>query len=347
MKLYLPLGFLVTLSLVVISSISFHLFFLQLLWVVLGLSLVLIFHFSDWRSFLNYRWLITGLYLLSLVFLSLAYFKGPLINQTKSWIALGPFNFQPVELTKVALIFVFARYFSRRHLSIARWKNILTSFLYFALPAWLVALQPDLGSGLVLFGIWFSFLLLSGLPFKRIVVALAIFTLAGVLMWHSVLKSYQKQRIIGVLYPAENVLSINYSVHQSKIAIGSAGFFGQGYRQGSQTQLGFLTKPENDFILAALIEEWGWLVGILAIGAFTYLIFSILKIASAAAGNFEKFICLGAAVSFSWQFFLNIGSSLGFSPVIGVTFPFLSYGGSSLLTSFFLIAIINAIAKKS
>lgn len=285
--------------------------------------------------------------MVSVLLLILVYFKGPLINETRSWLVFGPFNFQPVELAKISLILILARFFSRRHIAIARWKHIFTSFIFFAIPGSLVALQPDFGSGLVLFGIWIGFLLVSGLPPKRIIVATVIFIIVGFALWHMVLKDYQKERIIGVFSPDKNALSINYSVNQSKIAIGSAGFFGRGYGQGTQTQLGFLTEPSTDFIFAALVEEWGWIVGFLAIASFLAIILWILRTGSVADLNFEKFICLGAAIAFVWQFFLNIGSVLGISPVIGVTFPFLSYGGSSLLTSFFLIAIINAIARRS
>ncbi len=347
MKLYLSLGFLLASSLVTLSSLSPKLFTLQLVWIILGVALIIFFLIFDWRSLLNYRWFIPGLYFLSIFLLVVAYFKAPIINQTKNWLVFGPVTFQPVELVKVSLILLYAQFFSRRHLSVARWKNILISFAYFSLPAGLVALQPDLGSGLVLFGIWFGFLLVSGLPLRRILVTAAVFVAIGFLMWHSVLKDYQRDRILSVFSQNQNVLSINYSVNQSKIAIGSAGFFGKGYNQGSQTQLGFLTEPETDFILAALVEEWGWLVGFLVISAFVFLTLNFLSIASQADQNFEKFICVGSAIAMGWQFFLNVGSALGLSPVIGVTFPFLSYGGSSLLTGFFLVAIINAIARKS
>lgn len=347
MGLILSAGFLVVAGLTTISSISKELFFLQLLWAGLGVLIVIFFLFVDWRSLLNFRWIIPGLYGLSLLLLILVYFKGEIVNDAKSWLVFGPLTFQPVELVKIALILLFARYFSRRHLSIARWKHILISFAFFMIPAFLVSLQPDLGSTLVLFGIWFGFLLLSGLPLQRVLVALGIFVVAGFFIWTSVLENYQKERIIGTFYPEKNVLSVNYSVSQSKIAIGSAGFLGKGYGQGPQTQLGFLTEPESDFILAALIEEWGYFAGILVVFAFVALIFQILKVAVIADQNFEKLICLGSALALAWQFFLNVGSTLGLSPVIGVTFPFLSYGGSSLLTSFFLLAIIYAIAKKS
>ncbi|MEK9173431.1 MAG: FtsW/RodA/SpoVE family cell cycle protein [Patescibacteria group bacterium] len=345
--LFIPVGFLVASSLVVLGSISPELFFLQLSWASLGLVAVITLYFVDWRSIFYYRWAINILYAVSILLLVVVYFSGPLINQTKSWLVFGQFNFQPVELAKVSLILFFARYFSRKHLSVARWSNILTSFGYFAIPAGLVALQPDLGSASVLFVIWLGFLLLSGLPWKRVLVACLVFLVVGIFMWQFYLDDYQKDRIFGMFYPEKNVLGINYSANQAKIAIGSSGFFGKGYGQGTQTQLKFLTEPATDFIISALIEEWGLLGGILGISAFLFLIHQIIKIAANTDKNFEKFICLGAVLSFSWQFFLNVGSNTGISPVVGVTFPFLSYGGSSLLTSFFLLSIINAIGRKN
>ena len=303
----IPVGFLVAASLITLSSISTPLFLLQLLWATIGFGIIFLLLLFDWRSFLNYRWLITGFYLLVIALLVLVYFAGPVIRNVRGWLVLGPFQFQPVELMKIALILVYAEYFSRRHLSVARWRNIFTSFLYFIVPALLVAVQPDLGSVAVLFGIWFGFLLVSGLPPRRVIAALIFFVIAGVLLWTSVLENYQRERILGVFYPERNSLSVNYSVIQSKIAIGSAGLFGKGYNQGSQTQLGFLTEPATDFIFAAFVEEWGWLAGILLIGAFLTLIYRILKVGFVADQNFEKFICLGSAMVLGLQFFLKIG----------------------------------------
>jgi len=346
-ELILPALAILVAGLTVLSSISRELFLLQLLWAVLGFSFVILFWFFDWRTFLNYRWLVIGCYLLSIALLILAYAAGPVIRNTRSWIVIGPIQFQPVEFAKVALILLFAQYFSRRHFAIARWKHILTSFFYFILPATLVALQPDLGSVSVLFGIWFGFLLISGLPLQRIFIVSLVFVLAAVLMWQFVLRDYQRARIIAVFYPEWDVQGINYSLTQSKIAIGSAGFWGKGYGQGSQTQLGFLTEPASDFIFSALIEEWGWIGGALVIFLITFLLRNILKTGLVADQNFEKFICIGTVITFAWQFFINVGSATGILPVVGVTFPFLSYGGSSLITNFFLLAIVNAIAVKS
>jgi len=344
--LFSPVAILLLAGLVVSSAISLKLFLFQLVWIAVGAAIVLIFVFVDWHFILNYRWFIGGLYVLSALLLLFVCLEGPVIRNARSWIIFGPFHFQPVELVKVALILLYANYFSRRHLSIARWKNIATSFIFFAVPAFLVILQPDLGSALILFGIWFCLLLLSGLPPRRVLAALAVFALAGFFLWTHGLKEYQRERIVGVFYPQQNVLGINYSAAQSKIAVGSAGLWGKGYRQGTQTQLGFLPEAATDFPLAALIEEWGVFGGLVVIGAFLFLIFQILKIGKYAQRNFEKFVCLGGAVVFGLQFLLNVGSELGLMPVIGITFPFLSYGGSSLTANFFILSLINAIKRQ-
>lgn len=347
MSLLLPAGFLVAAGLVGISSVSMSLFYFQLVWAALGAALVALFVFVDWRSLLNFRWIVAGFYVLTVILLIVVYFKGPVIRNTRSWFVLGPVSFQPVELMKIALILLYAEYFSRRHLLVGRWRTILASFAYFALPAALVALQPDLGSVLILFNIWFGFLLVSGLPWRRVIIALAAFAIAGLFMWQGVLEQYQKERILGVFFPERNALSINYSVIQSKIAIGSAGMLGKGYGQGTQTQLGFLSEPANDFILSVLIEEWGWLAGLAIMGIFALVVYRMLRVGALADQNFEKFICLGATIVFGLQFIVNAGSATGLSPVIGVTFPFMSYGGSSFLTNAFLLAIVNAIGRRS
>lgn len=345
--LLFPVGFIAAAGLTVLSSISRDLFFLQLLWIGLGTALIVIFLAVDWRTIFSYQWFGWALYIAVVALLLVAFFTAPVIRNTRSWIVFGSFQIQPVELAKVALILIFAQYFSRRHLSVARWRHIFTSFALFAVPAALTLLQPDLGSTIVLFGIWFGFLLVSGLPRRRLAIAAVVFAAVGVLGWYFFLADYQKARIFGVFFPEENALTVNYSVIQSKIAIGSAGFFGRGYGQGPQTQLGFLTEPATDFIFAALIEEWGLIAGLLVILAFVFFILRILRIGLRSGKNYDMFICLGAAMVYSIHFLVNVGSATGLFPVVGLPFPFLSYGGSALLTNFFLLAIIGAIARGS
>jgi rod shape determining protein RodA len=346
-SILIPAGILIAASLVVLSSISMHLFWLQVMWVVIGSGFILLFIKFDWRAIFNHRVVVWGMYGGVLALLIFTYFTSPVIRNTRSWIVIGPVTLQPVEFTKIALIIVYAWYFRRRHVEIARTQTIFVSFFLFAIPAGLTLLQPDLGSASILFGVWFGFLLTSGLPRKKIFAALGIFAVIGALGWNFALKDYQKARIRGVFYPEENALTVNYSVIQAKIAIGSAGFWGKGYGQGSQTQLGFLTEPSNDFVLASVIEEWGLISAIIVIAAFLTLVWNILRIGIYAHANLEKFIALGVAMVFGLHFIVNTGSTIGLFPVVGVPFPFLSYGGSNLLTSFFLLAIINSIAYRA
>jgi rod shape determining protein RodA len=351
LSLFIPLGLLILSGLITLSAISFHSFVLQSIWVALGIALIFVFTIIDWRSVFNHRWILWGFYGASLLLMLIAYLKGPTIRNAHSWLVIGSsgaaITIQPVEFMKIALIFLYANYFSRRHLAVARWQNIFTSFLFFIVPAAIAVRLPDLGSAVIFFAIWFGFLVLLGLPFRRIAVTLLALVLASGLIWVYVMKPYQRARIENFLYPQQNSLGINYSSAQARIAVGSAGFFGKGYGQGTQTQLGFLSEPTEDFIFAAIIEEWGMFGGLVVIAAFFFLIYRILAIGSLADENFEKFICLGAAMMFGVQFLLNAGSATGLTPVVGVTFPFVSYGGSSMIVDMFLIAVVNSIRKRS
>lgn len=339
----LSLGFLGLLSL---ASAKPDLFYKQLLFWFIGITFVFLIIAFDWRSLVNYRGITLGLYFIVITLLVVTYFFAPVVRGVKGWLMIGSFQFQASEFAKLALIIVFAGFFKKKHISIARVSNLLVSFIHFVIPALLVAIQPDFGTAIILFFIWFGFLLVSGLRPKHIIVSLLIFSVVVAVMWFSVLENYQKERIVGVFFPGRDALGINYNVIQSKIAIGSAGFFGKGFGQGTQVQLGFLPEAQTDFIFAALIEEFGLVGGFLAIATFVILIFRIIRTGIDSEINFNRFICLGAAILFISQFVLNIGSNLGFMPVIGVTFPFLSYGGSSLLTNLIILGIIQSIVVR-
>lgn len=347
MKLLLAAGFIVLAGLITISGISVHLFYLQLMWVALGAAIIFAAGIRDWSGMLRARWFVWGFYLLTVLLLVITYIKAPVIRNTRSWIVLGPVEFQPVELAKTALILMFAGYFSRRHVAIGRLSNILGSFLIFIIPAGLTLLQPDLGSASILFGIWLGFILVSGLPKRWLLAGIGIMLIGSFVGWHYFLKPYQKDRIAGVFYPERDALGINYQTIQSKIAIGSAGFFGKGYEQGTQTQLGFLVEPSTDFVFAAFTEEWGLLGAILVLAAFLYLIFQILRVGQDQKNNFEHFIALGVAIVFGLQFMVNAGSATGLFPVVGVTFPFLSYGGSSLVADSILLGLVYSIQRRN
>lgn len=344
-SLAIPFFTLVAASLLTLSSVSTAFFGQQVLWVVLALLVIIFTRYIDWRGLLASS-LVYVPYIASLLLLIVVLF-GPVVRNIKGWIVLGPVSFQPVELTKVALILLYARYLSRAHATIARYTTLLTSALLVGIPVALVALQPDLGSAVILIGTWFGCIVASGLPKRRIFAALLVAIMGAALAWQFVLAPYQKDRITGVLHPERDPLGVNYSTNQAKIAVGSAGWFGKGYGQGTQVQLKFLTEPQGDFALAAFTEEWGIVGALVILGAFLALVIGVLRVGMSTHRNVEKFVCLGIALSFTVQAAINAGSTLGLLPVVGVPFPFLSYGGSSFLTSAALIGIVNAIAYRS
>ncbi len=334
-------------SLLAIGSISQRLFILQGVWLLLAIFCIWFLPRVDFRPVANYRWMIFGFYLASVILLLATLIFAPLINESRSWLAIGAFRLQPSELMKVALIVLAAYFFARRHVAIAQVENIFVSFMHFAAPAAIIFLQPDWGSALVILILWVGFLFISGIRWRHLAIGLIAAILFGVVSWQFLLAPYQRERIIGFLDPSYDPLGINYSVIQSQIAIGSAGFFGKGFGQGTQTQLGFLPEPTNDFIFAAFVEEWGFLGGMVVVSAFFLLIFRIMKVGLASGDSFCEFVCLGTAILFLTEFILNIGSNLALLPVVGVTFPFFSYGGSSLLTKAMLVGIIQSIARRA
>lgn len=336
------IGFLFLAGLVSLASANTRLFWLQLLWGAISFGIIILLANFDWRSFVNYQWFIFGIYGITIFLLLITYFLAEPIRGVRAWLPIGPFQAQTSELAKFALILLYSSYFAKGHVGISHFKTTALSFLYFLFPAGLVLIQPDLGTVLVLFGLWFGYLLVSGLRWKNILWSGAVFIAVLILMWSFVLKDYQKDRVLGLLDPARDPLGANYNVIQSKIAIGSAGFWGKGFWQGTQTQLGFLPEAQTDFMFAALVEEFGVLAGLAVIGAFLLALFEIMRIGLRSDNNFSKFICLGTSIVFLIHFILNLGSNLGLVPVVGVSFPFLSYGGSNLLTNAFLIGMIQS-----
>jgi len=339
--------FLLTASLLALFSNDTSVAWRQIITYAVGIFVMILVARFDWRSLSVSRNFIALFYASAVLLLIIVYLVGPTIRGIRGWFVIGPLQFQPAELIKVALIILYAYFFAKRHVSIARIRNTIVTFIYFAIPAVLLMLQPDLGSALILFGIWGGFLLVSGIKWRHLLVAILIFSAIGFLMWQSALKPYQKERVLGFFSQESDPLGVNYSAIQSKIAIGSAGLFGKGFNQGTQVQLGFLPEATNDFIFAAFVEEWGLVGGMLIIAALFFLVYRIVIIGLGSENNFSRFICLGTAMLFIVQFFFNIGSSLGLTPVIGVSYPFLSAGGSNLLINFFLVGVIHSISTRT
>lgn len=312
----------------------------------IGATLLILFSLVDWRPLTAHRSVVFVIYAFGVALLIATYFFAPTIRATRSWLVFGPVQFQTSEFMKVVLIILYSYYFARRHTAIAEWRNIIIPFIYALIPVGLVLLQPDMGSGLIIMGLWVIYLFVSGLRLRHVVLGIALAAVMGLFGW-SYLQGYQRERIKGLFNPQYDPLGVNYNVIQSKIAIGSGGWMGKGFRQGTQTQLGFLPEPANDFVFSSIAEEWGAVGAFALLAAYALLTLRILYIGLTATANFGKLVCLGTAGLILLHMAFNIGSAIGFMPVVGVPLPLVSYGGSSLITFFMALGIVQGIAVRS
>lgn len=318
------------------ASDSFNIFDKQLIFVAVALVAFFVFSFVDYHIWRNY----TGIfYVVSIGLLLLVFVIGKTTNGAVSWFKLGFLNFQPVEFVKIALILLLAKYFSQIQSPVLLWKNLFISFLYVLFPIILVILQPDMGSAMVLVSIWLTTVFLSGLDLKQIIALAVIGLLIGLSGWFFVLHDYQKARVVSFLNSGQDALGSGYNVNQAMIAIGSGGLIGKGMGHGSQSQLNFIPERHTDFIFATIAEESG-LLGAGLILLFFGIIFWRLKIIiGSSKDRFGQLIVGGIAGLLFFQILINIGMNLGLMPVAGLSLPFLSYGGSFLLTIMILMGI--------
>lgn len=314
----------------------------QIIFLAISFFLIIFFSFFDWRVFQENSYLILLLYFFCLLSLAGLFFLAPEIKGAKGWYKFGSFSIDPIEFTKIVLIILLAKYFSMRHVEMYRVHHILISGLYVLIPTFLIFFQPDLGSVLILIIFWVGILIISGIKIRHFLILTLFFLLILALTWSFSLKDYQKQRIIAFFQPRMEPLGTSWSGIQAKIAIGSGGILGQGIGKGSQVQLGFLPEPQTDFIFSAIAEEMGMLgIGIIFL-LFFVLIWRILKIAMFSRSNFPRLFASGLVILLISQIFIHVGMNLGILPIIGIPLPLISYGGSSLISNFVSLGILQS-----
>lgn len=345
--MFAALGIVAAAGLTALASVAPDFFARQIWWYGAAAAVMFVAPLIDWRWLGAHAWFRYGLYGFAVLLLVISNFQHATIRGTKSWIVVGGFQFEPAELAKLALIVVFAYFFSRRHVEVWYGKNILVSFFLALVPTALVMIHPDLGSSMMIGMIWITFLLMGSVHTKRLLIGIAVAVAGAALLWSFMLKPYQKDRITSFLFPERDPLGASYNVIQSKIAIGSGGLLGKGFGGGTQGRLHFLPAAQNDFLFAAFTEEWGAAGGAFLLLTFSYFLYRIGKVGARAGDNYFRFLILGTGVLFAAQSFVNVGSNLGLLPVTGLPFPFFSYGGSSLLTSALLVGIIQYIRVES
>jgi rod shape determining protein RodA len=316
----------------------------QLMWI--GLSFVALFSLSffDFR-FLKKTEVLVILFLVFSGLLLLLFFLGHTANGAQSWFSFGGFSFQPSDMIKLIVILMLAKYFSRRHIEIRNFKHIFISGIYALIPFLLVFLQPDFGSAIIIFFIWFGMALVSGISKRHLMVVTGIVVVAFVFLWGFVFEPYQKARVINFVQPLSDIRGSGYNVYQSTIAVGSGQIVGKGVGFGTQSRLKFLPEYQTDFIFAAFSEEWGF-VGVMIIYIlFGLILWRILHLSLLGATNFEILFGVGLAIYFMTHLIINIGMNLGIMPVTGITLPFMSYGGSHLLTEFIGLGILMGMSR--
>lgn len=312
----------------------------QLVFVVAGFFLMFFFSLVDYRLFYNYNKII---YFVTFLLLVLVLIFGTRVRGAVSWFKIGSLGFEPVELAKLAVIITMAKYLDIYAYRLSSIKYIISSVLPVLILMGLTFIQPDLGSFLVIGAIWIGMIMVSGIKKKHLLLILTVIILGALLSWSFVLKDYQKARIISFINPYEDPLGSGYNLLQSMIAVGSGGFWGQGLGQGSQGQLQFLPEEHTDFIFAVIAGEWGFLGVAILLTIFAVLLFRIVKITISSKNYFGRMIGVGGFLMIVFQLMVNIGMNVGILPITGIPLPFLSYGGSALLTLFILMGIIQSV----
>ena len=322
------------------SSFALH----QFVWIVA--SIVAFFGVSmiDVR-FLRLSSVSSALFIGSVGILSALFLIGKVSHGAANWINLGLFSFQPSDFAKLALVIILAKYFSRRHIEIANIRHIIVSGAYAFIFFVLVLLHPDLGSAMIMALIWIGMVLVSGISKKHILAIVALVAVGFTLLWFFGFHEYQKQRIVNFIHPLTDIRGSGYNSYQSTIAVGSGELLGKGVGYGTQSRLKFLPEYQTDFIFAAFSEEWGFIGVLIFFALYAILIWRIIVNASRGATNFEILYGAGVAVFFIVHLLVNVGMNIHLLPVTGTPLPFMSYGGTHIMTEFLALGILMAMRR--
>ncbi len=323
---------------------SINFFEKQIVWIILSFVIFFVFSFIDFR-FLRRTDVLIALFLFFCALLIILFAFGNIVKGAQSWFSFGVFSFQPGDVVKLVLILILSKYFSRRHVEIRNVKHIFISGFYAFIPFLLVLFQPDFGSAMVIFLIWFGMVLVSGISKTHLFFVFLSGALIFASLWIFALAPYQKARIISFVNPLADIHDSGYNASQSTIAVGSGQILGKGLGFGTQSRLKFLPEPQSDFIFAAFSEEWGFIGSLSILLLYGLVIWRMLSTASLGASNFEMLFGMGIAIFFMSHILINIGMNLGLMPITGIPLPFMSYGGSHLVTEFAGLGILMNMRK--
>jgi rod shape determining protein RodA len=312
--------------------------------VYLGFSLLVFFLLSyiDYHIFSDF---IGFIYTAGIAVLGLVLVIGRSIHSNKSWINLGVFSFQPSEIMKVLVIIALAKYYSAYEGEYLTLKELSIGGLIVFVPAFMVVLQGDLGTAVTFLPIYAVLSCLAGIQRKHVIILLVIVAIAAPAGWF-LLRGYQKGRIETIFNPENDPLGLGYQTRQSEIAIGSGRLVGKGFKQGSQGKGGFLPARHTDFVFAVLAEERGFLGSIILLSLFLFLSFRLFRTAREARDKVGTMIVAGVLALLLFHVTINLGMVVGFLPIIGIPLPFVSAGGSALISYFTAMSLCMSIKMR-
>lgn len=316
----------------------------QVYWLVLGGILAAVVAVIDYRHYERLGYLLYGV---GIVLLVLVFILGKDIRGSSRWIAIGSFGFQPSEFMKLFLIIALAKYLHDDPRTEARGvKDLALPALITAVPTFLIMKQPDLGTALIHLLIFVTICLLTKIRWQTIV---GIVVGAGILLpisWTYVMKDYQKQRVLVFLNPEANILGSGWHAHHARVAIGAGGWHGQGFMQGTQNQFHFLPDQHSDFPFAVFAEDWGFLGCFVLVSLYGFLVLWAVRIAATAKDRFGAVLAVGVGALIFWHALFNLGMVTGLLPVVGVTLPLFSAGGSSVLTIMLGVGLLMNVSMR-
>jgi len=322
----------------------------QIYWLVLGAGVAAAIVAIDTRHFERQAWVFYGV---GLVLLLLVFLLARTIRGSQRWIPIGGFSLQPSELMKICLILALAKYLHNDPKTGGRTlKDLVMPALILAVPMALVLKQPDLGTAMILASIFGTVMLLTNLKWRSLVTLLLAFAASAPLTWTYLLKDYQRERFESYWAQLtgntsrEDILDSAWHAHQSMVAIGSGGFWGKGFMQGTQNQHHFLPDQHSDFPFAVWAEEQGFFGVTILLCLYLFLVVWGMKIASQAKDRFGAVVAVGVSAMFFWQAAINISMVMGLLPVVGVTLPLFSYGGSSVLATLIGVGLLMNVSVR-
>jgi rod shape determining protein RodA len=311
----------------------------QLVWYLAALVVFVVASSIDYRTYERHAYAIWGA---GLVLLMAVLIGGKTVKGSSRWLSFGSLGIQPSELAKLAVIVALAKLFSGDPLDVALrpWRYVAAALGLLAAPAVLIVKQPDLGTTLILYLIVTTVMMMVPLALHIKVLTLVFELLVGVALFLFKLHAYQKKRLLTFLDPSLDSSGAGWHARQAIFAVGSGRWTGKGFMQGTQNQFQFVPEHWTDFPFAVLAEEWGFVGCVVLLGCYLFLILWSLGLAAEARDRFAQVLCVGASALLFWHVFFNVGMVAGILPVVGVTLPLVSYGGSSLLTVFVALAFL-------